>query len=465
MRSFINRIGELNRRIDAALGRRLGWLERWSARLGSPAAALAVSLAWAIPIAAVKIVLLRNFIQTSDIAYYENMLYNTGPDLSAKTFHFLYAYRDVIYFHSRTFLTEHFSPTFGLLAPFYQLFHGPLFLVLLQPFLIAVAGLGIYRLGRLLMAKKGISPVFGLAPLLFQIVCLFNYSNVSATIDTIYGFHHDSLIPPLIAWLLVCVLEARWKIAALLFVLLLGMKENLPIIFSASCAYCFVFNGMVPRKKAALGVLACLLFFAFCYLFEFRTHNRHVALLYQFGNSENIYAALDRLGDWQLLGYFLPAILAPALALPALGELSMELMGKTVELDWHGFPLMELGVIGTLFTGIMILGLTWHSRIVGGASMPRLHRICRRTARFGRMQILRPHRGGGFPVDAPCRCQGPQIDIRLHSPKRPARHHVRPADLLRQSPFPHLARDWRLCGLHPGEPAAGGQEAGAHAQF
>ena len=103
MRSFINRIGELNRRIDAALGRRLGWLERWSARLGSPAAALAVSLAWAIPIAAVKIVLLRNFIQTSDIAYYENMLYNTGPDLSAKTFHFLYAYRDVIYFHSRTF--------------------------------------------------------------------------------------------------------------------------------------------------------------------------------------------------------------------------------------------------------------------------------------------------------------------------------------------------------------------------
>jgi hypothetical protein len=355
MQKLFHWLANLNGRADAALGRRLAWMERWSRRLGSPACSVIVSLLWGIPIVTVKIVLLRNFILTSDIAYYENMLRNTGVDFSTKFAGFLYTYRDVIYFHSRTFLTEHFSPTFALVAPFYHLWHWPLFLVLLQPGLIALAGAGVYRLARRLMEREGTSALFGLIPLLFQIVYLFNYSNVSATIDTIYGFHHDSLIPPLLVWTLICILESRWKTAAILFTLLLGMKENLPIIFSASCGYGLVFNGLVPRKKAAVGLLLCLAFLAGCYFFEFRTHNRHVALLFQFGSLDNIRTALGRLSQWQLLGYFLPALLTPVLALPALGELSMELMGNTVELDWHSFPLMLLVIAGTLFTGLRVL--------------------------------------------------------------------------------------------------------------
>jgi len=37
-------------------------------------------------------------------------------------------------------------------------------------------------------------------------------------------------------------------------------------------------------------------------------------------------------------------------ALPALADLSLQLMGRTTELDWHGYPLMVLAVIATMFT-------------------------------------------------------------------------------------------------------------------
>jgi FtsH-binding integral membrane protein len=158
-------------------------------------------------------------------------------------------------------------------------------------------------------------------------------------------------------WTLVAIVEARWRTATVLFILLLGMKENLPIIFCGAAAYALVFNGLVPRKRAALALLIAVIFFGGCYFFEFRTHNRHVALLYQFADFDKIYDALDRLGQWRLLDYFwLPAAFTPILALPALGELSLELMGNTNEFDWHSYTLMALVIVGTLFAGIRLLG-------------------------------------------------------------------------------------------------------------
>jgi uncharacterized membrane protein len=123
---------------------------------------------------------------------------------------------------STTFLTEHFSPTFGLLAPAYRLLPFPELLAVLQPVFILTAGAGLYRLTQRLVAAHGLSPGYGLLPALVLTAYLFNYSNVAATVDVLYGFHHDSMIPPLLVWTVVCVVEARWRAVLVLFILFQG---------------------------------------------------------------------------------------------------------------------------------------------------------------------------------------------------------------------------------------------------
>jgi hypothetical protein len=300
---------------------------------------------------------------TSDIAYYQNMLYNTGWSFSNGSFYFLYSQHDVQLWRSYTFLTEHFSPTLALLAPAYRLFPTPVMLSVCQPLAILAAGWGLFRLTGRLLADRGLSPGFGLFPPLILAAYLFNYSNVSATVDVLYGFHHDSLIPPLLIWAVVGVVEARWRVAAVLFGLCLGLKENLPIISSAGLLVCIVRNGPVPRKGAILGLLICALYFAGCYWMEFRTANRHVAIIHQFLEIdwEHLYVLGDRkVVLWSLVDNYWPGLLMPAFALPALADLCLQLMGWTNELDWHSYVVMAFGMLAMV--GGVINVLSWVRR-------------------------------------------------------------------------------------------------------
>lgn len=360
----MNRFASFHRRLETAVAPLVAVVEKCSRPRIALASALMVSLVWLTLILVVKIRMIGTGVLTSDMPYYENMLYNTGFSLSHGSFDVLFTWHDAMSYNSPTFLTEHFSPTFALVAPGYWLIPHPIFLSVLQPLLIAIAGWGLYRLTQRLLVKAGISPAFGLLPVLFLTVYLFNYSNISATIDTIYGFHHDSLIPPLIAWMVVCAVELRWRAAFWLFVLFLGMKENLPIIATSALGLCFLFNHLVPRKRAALGLLLCGVFFAGCLLFEFRTHNRHVGIVYQFLDGDAIAVAMNRTEKWEILNRLWPALLTPVFAAPALADWCLQLMGNTTELDWHSYPLMLLAQIALVFTCVNLLSFLKWSRFL-----------------------------------------------------------------------------------------------------
>jgi hypothetical protein len=316
-----------------------------AARMG----AFLVSIAWFVPTVVIKVHLIGTGVLTADIPYYENMLYNTGYSPSRGSFDVLYTWHDILSYGSTTFLTEHFSPTFALLGPIFQLYPHPIFLCVLQPLLLVIAGWGFHRLTRGLLTAHQAPPLFGLLPVMVQATYLCNYSNVSATIDTIYGFHHDSLILPLLIWGLVCVFEARWHTALVLFVLFLGMKENLPIIITPLLGLGLIFNLIVPRKKAALGLILCAAFFGGCYLFEFQTHNRHVSIIHKFFDGKEVYYAWLRLYKWTILRNYWLGFLAPMFALPALADLCLQLAGNTIELDWHSYPLMALAMVALVF--------------------------------------------------------------------------------------------------------------------
>jgi hypothetical protein len=317
-------------------------------------------LVWLLAMAEIKLELIASGTLTSDIAYYENMLYNTGWSFTNGSFYFLYTMHDVFTHQSYTFLNEHFSPTFALVAPLYRLFPHPEMLSLLQPALILLAAAGIYRLTRILLDQRGVSPAFDLLPAFLAGAYLWNYSNVTTTVDVLYGFHHDSLIPPLLIWTLVAVARQRWRIATVLFVLFLGMKENLPIISVGGLVFCLAFNVVVPRKKAAIALGLCLLFFAGCYWMEFRTHNRHVGIVYRFFDRDQIADLLDSPFQWPILQNYWPALLVPPLALPAGADLILQMMGRTNELDWHSYALMAFAMAGMAWGSAATLG--WMKR-------------------------------------------------------------------------------------------------------
>lgn len=356
--SAMGRLINFLRRVDAGAAAGLSWLKPVSQPATARILALAAGAVWLSYMIVLKVHLVGTGTLTSDIAYYGNMLYNTGWRFANGSFYFLYSMYGVLAHGSTTFLTEHFSPTFGLLAPAYRLLPFPELLAVLQPVFILTAGAGLYRLTQRLVAAHGLSPGYGLLPALVLTAYLFNYSNVAATVDVLYGFHHDSMIPPLLVWTVVCVVEARWRAVLVLFILFLGMKENLPIITFAGLAFCFAFNWVVPRKKAAIGLLLCGLFFAGCYWMEFRTHNRHVGILNHFFDSDLVYQAMDRTTKWTIVRNFWPALFAPPFALPALADFCLQLMGDTNELDWHSYPLMTFGMLGVVWALVTLLHLT-----------------------------------------------------------------------------------------------------------
>jgi hypothetical protein len=332
------------------------WAERWARVAARPAVAAWIAVIWLVPMLVLKLRLLDRFGLTSDIAYYANMLHNTGYDRGDGAFRFLYTTYDVLRFMSGTFLTEHFSPTFALLAPLQWLLPHPLLLTILQPVLIAVAGLGLFRLTTQVGQRFGAPPLAAVLPAVVLTTYLFNASNLTATADSIYGFHHDSLIPPLIIWGLRWALAGRWKLATTAFLLLLGVKENMPIVLGAFMAACLPFGWLLPRRRAALGLVLCILFFAGCLWFQFRNANRHVSIVYQFLDPEAIDGALQRLGRWDLVLHLWPAWLALPFALPAAAEFCLQLMGRTIPYDWHSYPLMVFMLLGTMFTGQWLLG-------------------------------------------------------------------------------------------------------------
>jgi len=349
---------KLYRRIDAASAWILALLGRFSHLTVARILALFTGLAWLIVMVVIKIHLIDTGTLTSDIAYYQNMLYNTGWSVSKGSFYFLFSVHDVMAHGSYTFLNEHFSPTLALLSPVFRVFPYPWLLSVLQPGFLLVAAWGLFRLTQRLLDVNGAAPGFGLLPALVAATYLFNYSNVSATVDVMYGFHHDSLIPPLLVWAIVGVAEGRWRLALVLFVLFLGLKENLPIISASGLGFCLVTNCVVPRKKALIGLALCGAFFAGCYWMEFRTHNRHVGIIYRFFNPEIIDQVLDRPFKWPIVTNFWPGLLAPPFALPALADLCLQVVGDTTELDWHSYALMSFGMLATVWAFVKVLSLT-----------------------------------------------------------------------------------------------------------
>jgi GNAT superfamily N-acetyltransferase len=168
-------------------------------------------------IMAVKIDLWRHDVLISDWVFMKNILWNT--DLAGSLLYSEARFQQNGY---PSYLNEHFSPMLIPLAFLYKATpFGDVLLLVLQGVCPCLVAVGLRAIGLRLFDDRRLAALMGIA-------FAFNPAILQPAIDSVYGFHSDSLSPPLIAlaaWALLAK-RPRTYFAALIAALL--VKENVP---------------------------------------------------------------------------------------------------------------------------------------------------------------------------------------------------------------------------------------------
>lgn len=321
---------------------------------------IGMSLAWFIILFTIKIHMYRAMMLTSDLAYYCNVLFNTNLEK------FLYSDFAFFQFGFTTFLSDHFSPSLALLVPLYKLFPTPVLLLFLQVFSIAATGWLVAQIGKILVIKNRHLPRQTLIMiLLLQLFYLYNPYSISSTIDSLYGFHHDSFYPLLLSTVIFFYIKHlncnkldknkfcnRYLLfSGLSFILLLGMKENLPYL----CVVFFfplLFVKHTVKRQYAIWAIACsIMMWAGAYYFQYLivTNVRNTNAVLQFFSLEGWILAAPKLQEWLPIVRFIFLFIVPEAILPFLAELALQLFSPANIFDWHSFIIFCIGFISSVF--------------------------------------------------------------------------------------------------------------------
>lgn len=280
---------------------------------------------------------------TSDIVMYMNAFSNTsvseGSILSTR-YHL-----ESLGFSS--LLQDHFAPTLTILASIYHLFPSAYFLLSLQAIAPAVTAIILYKTALI----KELGPKLSL---LVAVVYLFHPSVVLATLDFPYGFHQDSLLPPLAVGAAFSMFTGNSKTFVCLVLLALGLKET--VFASAMIIGPFLLATKRYNKYGlALIVLgfvsAVLSFLIIPHIMNFE--NRHLTKL-----TNNVWAIgsllhyIQKVKEncmyWFALSSFWPSILFPTMILATLPEMFSSAMIGWRPTTWHFFLPMSLLALGTI---------------------------------------------------------------------------------------------------------------------
>jgi len=295
---------------------------------------------WIIIMGFLKFDLYQKSILTSDMALYPNILWNTnlkGDILYNQMLFDWYGYK--------TFLNEHFSPTILLLVPLYALWSHPLMLVFLQTIVAGLSAFLVYALGRQLLKIDSLAFLISLAYLLHP-------SLLSATIDNVYGFHHDVLILPLTMLVASFLFRKKLIFFGISLFFLLGLKENISV---AGLILSVVLLWSKEYKKFGVLALILSLIFSFfgLFLLPYLTANaNHHALdvleLIKNLSFPDFILNLKSFIYWAVLLLFLPAVFAPEILVLAAVDLTMYFFAHKLPFFHHVFFTYSIFVVAAL---------------------------------------------------------------------------------------------------------------------
>jgi uncharacterized membrane protein len=295
----------------------------------------------------VKLDLWRHNVLISDWTFMQNILWNTDLRIGQVLYSEI-RFRDFGY---PSYLNEHFSPLLIPIATLYRAVpFGDLMLLLLHGACPALVALSLRGIGLALFADRKLAALMAIA-------FAFNPAVLQPTVDSVYGFHSDSLSPPLLALAAWAFVTGRWRTYWVAVLAALLVKENIP-------AYGAIFGGVLlfsPRyRKTGLATLALsvTIFLIGSRGLPMMTGftNRNVGYAEQFVRDlVSLHPAFDYSREEFLYalrygGAFLPVLaMWPFLALPMPDLLVIGQIQHAHLTSWHVLPtLATLGVLATI---------------------------------------------------------------------------------------------------------------------
>ncbi len=291
---------------------------------------------------------LKTGIMHGDIATYLNYLWNTN-------FWDQFLYSDQLYltYGYPTYLVDHFAPTLMLFVPLYHLFPSPIFLIALSSMAPAVSVFFVYKISREVLHSAWFAILIAISYLLHPITLI-------ATYDLGHGFHHDSLIPPFLFATVYFFLRYRHTqersplILYVCFFLLLGVKENLPVIGSVACLLLVLFDKN-SRKLGIAGFALCLVFFSVGIIWlpwatEVVPQHSHRIIEDFFERGVPVVEVFELMVRSKELFLFVPLFFVPLFILPLSSEFLMYTYRDTYNFtSYYGFAPLAVLTVGYIF--------------------------------------------------------------------------------------------------------------------
>lgn len=141
-------------------------------------------------------------------------------------------------------LGDHFTPSLAFLAPFYWIYSDVKTLLFLQALIIGLGALPIF-----LIAKKFLKNILLSLIISFSYLMYFGLQNA-----LLFDFHEIVILTGLIPWLIYVAIEKKWLAYFLLLLIIIGLKEDAPII-TASIGLFF----MVKFREYRIGLITIII--------------------------------------------------------------------------------------------------------------------------------------------------------------------------------------------------------------
>ncbi|MCC2607371.1 DUF2079 domain-containing protein [Planctobacterium marinum] len=300
-----------------------------------------------------KITALHHGLANADLTLYQNILWNTNLNG-------LFFYSDFLFyeFGYQSYLTEHFASTLALLVPLYKAWSSPYMLLLLQGVTPVFTALLFFIYSQKINLPKTIA-------ILTIISYCVHPTVVMATLDIGNGFHHDTLIPPLLLASLILFKSPRYLMYYFMLILTLGLKENVPFIVLIASIIAFITTNDRKRAVVTGGLAIAFIVFALVIIPDiYNVKPQHASDIIERAISQktSFSAMLCSLWANKELFWFISAFLSPLLLLTIVPELAIYHFSsyETYIFDWHGLPSVTIVVIASM------LGFTQWKKITTG---------------------------------------------------------------------------------------------------
>lgn len=217
-------------------------------------------------------------------------------------------------------LLNHFSPSLALFAPLYWIWNNPQVLLIVQALMVGLSAIPLD-----ILAKRKQFPIYLRTMLIISYLLFYGYQFAIN-----YDVHSVVFGTALIPWLLLCLEDRKYKKAAALLLIILGMKESFPITITLVGIVYFL-KGRRRLGAALVAISLSFLFLALKVIQPIIEHFTHESYRFSSSYPHSIQDAFmqlinspKKLEVWRLsfLWYAFIPLAAPITVIAAIGDIA-----------------------------------------------------------------------------------------------------------------------------------------------